>query len=294
MSLCFLCFGDLILKKNTFSQPQLIENCTTLLSEYNIFLLDMWGVLYDGYKTLPRARSTIDALEKTNKHCIILSNNPRPSRFVKNKLKSIGLPENISVVTSGDVTRAYVAKNYLGKKIFNLGQHRNQDLFFDQHDHLVSSLEEADLVVISLYTEQNESGKEFFPLLDQVKHLGIDVLCANPDVTAPHGLGLRNTAGFYAQYLESQGGSVLYMGKPSRLIYENAWHQFGFTEKDKLKTVMIGDTLETDILGANQFGIDSLLVMSGNAGQNLNKTNFLQNFKNAPKSHVPTYVAETI
>jgi ribonucleotide monophosphatase NagD (HAD superfamily) len=64
------------------------------------------------------------------------------------------------------------------------------------------------------------------------------------------------------------GARVIYMGKPSKTFYSSLPEA---TKVPKDTILMIGDTLETDILGAQNFGIDSLLVFTGNAAAMLEK-----------------------
>lgn len=274
---------------------QCIKNLEAILPSYTVFLLDMWGVLYDGYEALPSALEAVQRMEKAGKKMIVLSNNPRPSHLMKGKLLELGFPAALEAITSGDVTRSYIQTKYPGKKIFHLGQHKNQDLFFDQSDLLVSDLCDADLVVVSLFTEQNESNEAFLSQLDDISKSGLPVLCSNPDVSAPHGGEMRKTAGFYAHYLEEKGVPIAYMGKPDSLIYEIIWERFGFSESDKSNALMVGDTAETDILGANQFGVDSLLVLSGNTGRGLMSSEEIAcRLEGLPATQKPTYVSETI
>jgi ribonucleotide monophosphatase NagD (HAD superfamily) len=49
-------------------------------------------------------------------------------------------------------------------------------------------------------------------------------------------------------------------GKPYPAIFETALHTLG---ADPSQALMVGDRLETDILGANQLGIESAAVLTG-------------------------------
>ena len=87
------------------------------------------------------------------------------------------------------------------------------------------------------------------------------VFCANPDRYAFNGSELRKCAGYFADKLLNQGGDVTFWGKPNITLYE--FVEQSLPQLEKSTCLMIGDTLETDIIGAAQFGIDSLLVLSG-------------------------------
>ena len=68
-------------------------------------------------------------------------------------------------------------------------------------------------------------------------------------------------AGSFAKYYEEKGGDVLYHGKPHRPIYDMAWSLLG--KPDKSRIIAVGDSLHTDIQGANGFGIASLFNLVG-------------------------------
>ena len=69
------------------------------------------------------------------------------------------------------------------------------------------------------------------------------------------------TSGSFSKRYEQLGGKVYYMGKPEELFYKFALGEID--SKSKKSVLAIGDNLETDIKGAINFGIDSLLVKNG-------------------------------
>ena len=113
------------------------------------------------------------------------------------------------------------------------------------------------------------------------------MLCANPDVYALYGKTLRKTAGFFANRLLEFGlptAQLKILGKPSLDFYEYAAAQVPALH-NKGSALMIGDTIETDIAGAHNFGIDSLLTLSGITGLKINDhPNHLQSLQ-----IIPTY-----
>ena len=68
-------------------------------------------------------------------------------------------------------------------------------------------------------------------------------------------------AGVLAAEYEKMGGKVFYYGKPFSSVYKMTYDFFG--KPDKSKIIAIGDGMETDIKGASDFGIDSVLVTGG-------------------------------
>ena len=277
---------------STPKTPQPLANSAALDSRYKIIFLDVVGVLHDGKNPLPTAVTAVKNLVKNHK-LVLLSNNPRPGHKTQTKLAQIGFPKNLDVFTSGDATRYYIEKNFAGKKIFHLGQHKNTDLLSGMELQLTSNLHEADLVILSLFTEQDEDAQNHIELLKEIAKTNLPVICSNPDVTAPYGATTRKTGGYYAKLLEDMGKDVMYMGKPHRFIYDLIWQKNGFTEANKKEAIMIGDTVETDIVGANTFGIDSLLVLSGNTGAKIPSPTAISEFlQNLPQQQKPTFYAD--
>ena len=85
------------------------------------------------------------------------------------------------------------------------------------------------------------------------------MICSNPDKTVVRGDRFMICAGTLADYYEKIGGSVEYYGKPFKQIYEFC---FKILEKKK-RVLVIGDSLENDIAGANNQNLDSILITSG-------------------------------
>ena len=87
------------------------------------------------------------------------------------------------------------------------------------------------------------------------------MICANPDLIAIR-KGVRGiSAGAIAKLYQQLGGAVEYIGKPHKQIYQDCLARLGGTPDHKI--LMIGDGLQTDILGANDQWIDALFISSG-------------------------------
>lgn len=119
---------------------------------------------------------------------------------------------------------------------------------------------------------------EFASILEKCLQKQKILLVANPDMFAyesemtPENKATGKavpvfTQGILGKYYERMGGKVVYFGKPYSGIYEFASR---FTKPND-KVVMVGDTPWTDILGANNFGIDSAMVMTGVSREFLNR-----------------------
>jgi len=102
-------------------------------------------------------------------------------------------------------------------------------------------------------------------ILEQRLKIALDkdlpMICANPDLVVNIGDEQYECAGTFAAMYEEMGGRVVYHGKPHAPVYERCHALLGHGDKSKI--LAIGDAFHTDIAGANEFGIDSLLNLTG-------------------------------
>jgi HAD superfamily hydrolase (TIGR01459 family) len=244
-----------------------LNSIFNIADNYDTFLVDIWGVIYDGKRPFSEAIAALNTLKENGKTVIFISNNPRPSPFIKSNLKELGVAEAPQVVTSGDVMRHILREKHQGQKVYHLGQARNQDLLRDLDMVKTDHLEQSDFVVLSCFLEENEDALQFDADLKIMADRQLLVYCPNPDIHAKEDQSLRKTAGYFARRLEQEfGGKALRIGKPNRVIFEYAEKIYPQACKNKERMLMIGDTFGTDIKGGHEFGIDTLFVQEGISG----------------------------
>lgn len=247
----------------------LLENTSILTEGYDTFIWDIAGTLVEGAMHEPSMRAFVEDLQRLGKTTVGFSNNPRPSDITQAKLTALGYnPKTFPVFTSGDIFLDWLrqhCRDHPDHRFYHLGTVRNEDLFRGSEQYLTPSLEHAYAVVLTSFTDLDENTlhKATLDTLHKAHSAGKIVLCVNPDKTVINPQG-RRTAGYYASYYETLGGNVRYFGKPDQASF--AWlfqKLFPNGKHDKDRTIMIGDNMETDILGAHLAGIHSCLVLTG-------------------------------
>lgn len=242
-----------------------------IFNHYDAFIIDMWGVVFDGVSPYPGAVDCLNHIIKSGKAVIFMSNAPRPGNLTVEKLLSFNVqatPE--MVLTSGDVVRQYLqeASNVSienRQKYYHLGAQRNQDILSGITIDLVDDIKEADKILLTAYLDEDEDLNQYDNLLKEAASNNLMAICANPDKIVINGNKNRYCAGIFAEKYEKIGGKVHYYGKPHPEIYKIAFQRLqplGIQNKNKI--LMIGDTIDTDIAGAKIAGIHSALVLSGN------------------------------
>lgn len=266
-------------------------------ANYDITLWDITGIIHDGITPHEDAVKTANMLiADPRKTIIFLSNTPRPGDGIYKKLIKMGIDTRAQVFTSGDATQLLLQSDeYKGKLIYNLGSERNTEIIEGLKLDMVTSIDECNVVLLTAYLEPWEDMNEKYSSdLDYIINNSLPVICANPDVYAMNGRDIRKCSGYIAKELEDSGVEVLRVGKPSAEIYNQVFKKYNLTDKDKKRTLMIGDTLETDVVGATAFAIDSLLVLTGNTARDCQKADmsisrFLRN-----SAIKPTYYSDSL
>lgn len=272
-----------------------IDELGDVSSGYDTFIVDLWGVVHDGHTLLPGVLEMLESLQAQEKTVVFLSNAPRRSVALEEQLALMGLPRALysRVYSSGEDAFGALTSQHRGKMCYPLSASLHGPLLQDANAQIVETLEEADFILntgpIPLVLEEHNT------LLKQALSLGTPMICVNPDVAVMRGGVLSLCAGALAQVYEEMGGQVHYHGKPFPEIYQRLWESLG--KPDKARILGIGDSVTTDIVGAQNFGIDSVLVMTGLEGYALHVSQgFLPPKEKLQalcdqKGALPTYVA---
>jgi HAD superfamily hydrolase (TIGR01459 family) len=248
-----------------------------LMDQFDVFILDVWGVIHDGFTLYPGVLETLERLSVRKKEVLFLSNAPRPAPVIRKKLLDLNIKVAADrVLTSGDVVREQLEQfndvvfSTLGKKFYHLGELRNQDILAGLAVQTVDTIEKAHFVLLTAYLDEDEDLQQFIPFFEKIRALNLPVICANPDGEIINGDKLRYCSGYFAKQYEAMGGTVYYYGKPYQNVYIAALKRLNLGN-DKKRILMVGDTLETDIQGGLKAKIDTALVQTGNTNILLKK-----------------------
>ncbi len=229
---------------------------------YNIFLIDLWGVIHNGLELFENVKSVLTRLKKKNKIIFFITNAPRRSVVIANQLNDFGLSNELydHIVSSGEITWLSLKKNYEKKKCFLIGPPRDYHLVEGLDIEIVEDYSKgADIIINTGPWGDNDVLENYTDLLNNLIKFKSLMICSNPDKTVIRGKNFMICAGLLAEYYEKIGGKVLYYGKPHNNIYEFCYKLI----QGENKVLVIGDSLENDIKGANLQKLDSLLITEG-------------------------------
>lgn len=231
-------------------------------SNIKAVVLDMDGVLWRGDEPLPGLSLLFDWLSESRTPFMLATNNSTrtPADYVEKlaRMGVVGVPET-TVVTASTATAAYMRNHYpAGTHLYVIGM-----------DGLKSALEHA-----GFDTEENDqpvqvvvSGGDFGLTYEKLMRAtlyirgGADFIGTNPDLTYPTPMGLVPGAGSILAALQaSTGVTPRIIGKPHSPMFETA---LILLNTSAAETLMVGDRLDTDILGAHDMGMPTALMFTG-------------------------------
>jgi HAD superfamily hydrolase (TIGR01459 family) len=256
---------------------KLLKGLDEIIDNYQYFILDVWGVIHDGSSLYPDVLNTLKFLRNKNKQICFLSNAPRRAKVVEKVLNNFGITPNFYdfILSSGESSFIELYNNQnqnyqiFGKKYFYIGPDKDLNLLDGLAYERVDSISKANFIINTGFDNENSTIDEKLAIAIEGINYKIPMLCINPDLIVVRQNGQQMIcAGALAIEYEKLGGHVYYFGKPFDIVYNLVLEKFSNT--DKSKYIAIGDGIETDIKGANDFGIDNVLVSGGILAKELN------------------------
>jgi len=274
-----------------------------VIKNYESILFDSYGVLFDGIKPMDGSIELINHLNKINYNYFILTNDSSITDEERSK-SFINQGLNITsekIISAGSLICNLMQKeNLMGKKCFVYGTKSIKNDLKAKGVKLLSENEmgKAEIIIFS-DVEKWPTAEKLNKLLNffYKKHSEnkfIKIILPNPDIIYPVGNDYFNFgAAAFVDILEqilfrifgkNKQYNALRLGKPYEMIFEIA--------KSRCKSnkiIMIGDQLETDILGANKAKIDSALVTTG-----INTTKKKITTDKIEKNLLPKFILDSI
>ena len=222
------------------------------------YLIDMDGVVYRGPELIPGADHFVRLLREQNLPFRFLTNNSqRTRRDVAAKLARMGVEvEEEHIFTCAMATARFLA-----------GQRRNGTAFVIGEGGLLTALHQNGYAIVDHEPDYVVGGEGRTFNLEQVEAAvrmilgGAKLIATNLDPNCPTQNGLRPGCGAMVSMLEvATGVKAFSVGKPSPVMMRAARKEMGLAAEE---TTIIGDTMETDILGGVQLGYHTILVLSG-------------------------------
>jgi len=236
-----------------------------LADAYDTLFCDVWGVIRDGRSLIPDAMAALCQFRAGGGRVCLVSNSPRLNAGLEEQLLKLGLPDEAydAIATSGDAIHTELVKRTPGRA-FSIGPSWDDTLYGGLDLEFVG-IDEADFISVTGPDDfWNGKPEDYDGVFKVALERDLDLVCANPDIVVQSGDRLVYCAGAIARRYREMGGRSIVAGKPHRPIYQLAVEALGGEGAvDLSRTLAIGDGPETDIGGAERFGIDALFIADG-------------------------------
>lgn len=254
---------------------RIIDNLAEVGGAYRVLFCDLWGCVHNGVEAYPAAIAALQAFRHGGGRVALMTNAPRPRRFVAEQIARMGVPRDAwdDIVTSGDAAQDAMFSGQVGGRVWHVGPDRDLGFFTETEDARAAGIERVALedaegiVVTGPYDDLTETPEDYRDRLQAAAARGLPLLCANPDIVVDLGEQRLYCAGALAGLYEELGGKALYFGKPHAPIYDLARRRLGVGVE--VPALAIGDGIGTDVAGAIAQGIDSLFVTGGLAAAHM-------------------------
>jgi NagD protein len=222
------------------------------------YLIDMDGVLVSGRTIIPGADQFIERLQASGAEFLVLTNNPlyTPGDLA-HRFKIIGL----------DIPAERIFTSAMATARFLRSQKPNATAFVIGESGLTSPIHEVGYVITDTAPDYVVLGETQSYNLEQITKAirlvaeGAHFIATNPDPSGPSEGGIVPACGAMAALIErATGVAPFFIGKPNPLMMRMALNYLDVHSED---TVMVGDRMDTDIIGGVQAGLETILVLTG-------------------------------
>lgn len=224
--------------------PVVAQSASSVLEQYDIVLLDQFGVLHDGKRAIPGAIECVEALRSGGKAVVVCSNSSQRKELALSRWVKMGFPSDVGFLTSGEVSYQHLKSMLQGKK-------KQRVLVFSWHDPALTAnwlegldveqlatsdaVETADLLLFhgpdAVGSDRNPVGlgdegsinESAMLTLERAARAGVKAVCANIDLKAVDANGnIRYMPGNLLKIYKAMGGDCVGFGKPKEEFFNAA------------------------------------------------------------------------
>lgn len=278
-----------------------IVSFKSIATNYKTIFFDAFGVLKNHRGMLPGINETFRFLEDSDIDFFIITNDSSrgPQELaVSYQLAGLKQITEDKIISSGMLAREYLKLKVKSGTVAYLGTAQSAH-YIETIGLKTISVADVDLndphdisTVVFLDDEGFDWNQDINKVINLMRFHNATAIVCNTDKTYPVAKNEVNIAiGGVAKMVEDiVGKKFIRFGKPDAQMfifaYEHAIRKGKRVGKDEI--LMVGDTLTTDILGGNKFGLDTALVLSGNTLPANAETRIMSS------GIIPTYICESV
>jgi HAD superfamily hydrolase (TIGR01459 family) len=250
------------------------QGISDISDSYTGFLIDTWGVVHDGEKIFEPVIEALKELKQRNKFVLFMSNSELRAGEMAAHLKKMGLPDGLysAILTSGEYLYQGIESQNddifkgIGKICYLIGGDRSRKFLENMNIQVTNDIALASFMIISGWDEPKGNVEDYEETLREAIRRRIKVLCINADSHAILGLNYTSVAHLISKRMQELGGVIQMIGKPYKPMFHHCIKILHQNDIYPGQTVMIGDSMAHDIIGASLVNMDTCLVKNGMHG----------------------------
>jgi HAD superfamily hydrolase (TIGR01459 family) len=274
-----------------------INSISEIVHEYDAIVFDQWGVLHDGRNPFEGTIECLHSLRKSNVKLAVLSNSGKRSQPNAERIAKMGFSSTLFevIMTSGEALWTDISSNIINeKKFFPIERDKGDaKLWAESLDVSFEDTVHSAQAILLMGLPDGDDLINWTDFLEIALDLNLPLYCSNPDLLSPRPGGkLITAAGVLAHHYRDRGGRVVFYGKPHEKIFKNLQNIL-----NSKRILMVGDSLDHDILGGFSAGWDTLLVKCGIHAPEFISNNDIITLKkiiDLKKCKPPTYLIESV
>lgn len=263
------------------------EEGIRMLKEPQTYVFDLDGVIYRGEVPLPHASEVLRELKRRKRRIFFFTNNSSRSREdYRAKLEKMDIPASLDeIMTSGYATSLYFKENNkLGGRVYVVGETGLEREMESAGMEVARNGDSGhiDFVVVGL---DRQFTYEKLTKAQQAILNGAVFVATNTDSTFPveDGVVIPGGGSLVSAVATAAGVEPFVVGKPRTYALKKIIEIAGSSPD---RSVMVGDRLETDILGGNRMGMPTVFITTGVSTRN--------DANNAPDDMKPTRIIDDL
>lgn len=231
-------------------------------SPFAAVLLDLDGTLYHDQHVLPGAADLVRRLQAEGRKYACLSNSTESADRLKARLAGMGIDMPAANLFTAAHAAADYALSHFGTRprVFDLATEGLHEILDGKVTWVRGPGEPCDCVIsgapANVYATEDRQRTALYLLRAGATLIGI---CADRVYPSPRGLEV-GVGAFAVMLAYAANVTPIFVGKPERIFFEELCHRL---DVDPARCVLVGDNPETDIVGARQFGMKTILTLTG-------------------------------
>ena len=247
------------------------QGISDISDSYTGFIIDTWGVIHDGEKVFESAIECLKELKARKTFVLLMSNSEFRTEQMVKYLRDKGMPDGLysEILTSGELLWQGIKNQNegifqgLGQSYYLIGGERTRNFLSTLPVTEEKDVSSAKIFLISGWDPLEGDLSVYDEAMKEAIRCRLKAICINPDTKALIGTNFAGGVAKLARRYEELGGVIQMIGKPYKPIFHHCIKVLHQNDIYPGQTVMVGDSMAHDILGASLVNMDTCLVKNG-------------------------------